>query len=411
MLQSTIILALLHLALAHPFSPESANHRHSSKYGGSPDQSNFDSPPNQAHPSKIKVQQSLLDKSSSYSTYFGIRSFARLPPTRCWKEDQDVGFDLAVIGAPFDTATTWRPGARFGPGGIREGSSRTGGWGMSESWGWNTELQVDPFQRLSMVDCGDVPMTNFDNTEALKSLEDHYRSLLKRSIPADSAASQSASSVKGKDGKYHPKIVTLGGDHTILLPVLKAVHSVYGPVSVIHMDSHQDTFSPFEENTSEYASVNHGTMLWHAAKNGLIKNGTNIHAGLKAALRGPADYATDDWAGFARVEAWEIDHLGPKGVVQKVIDRVGKGPVYLSIDIDVVDMAAAPATGTPEVGGWTMREMKQILHGFRDLNIVGMDVVEVAPAYDSNEITTTAAAKLISEMLGVWALQTKSNDA
>ncbi|WVQ71768.1 hypothetical protein IAR50_001309 [Cryptococcus sp. DSM 104548] len=402
MFTTSLILLLLPLVTAYPRRPEQQLHLSGDAA------SQLLSAHAKLGTSK-SFTQDLLEKSSSYSTYFGIRSFARLPPTRCWKEDQDVEFDLAVLGAPFDTATTWRPGARFGPSGIREGSSRTGGWGFSESWGWNPELKVDPFATLAMVDCGDVPMTNFDNTDALKSLEKHYLNVLQRQIPLDSIsnldAAQTHSHVQGKDGKYHPKIVTLGGDHTILLPVLKAVHAVYGPVSVIHMDSHQDTFSPFEENTSEYAMINHGTMLWHAAKNGLIKNGTNIHAGLKSALRGPADYDTDDWAGFARVEAWEMDNLGPHGVVQRVIDRVGSGPVYLSIDIDVIDMAIAPATGTPEVGGWTLREVKQILHGFKDLNIVGMDVVEVAPAYDSNEITTTAAAKLINEMMGVWALQ------
>lgn len=199
---------------------------------------------------------------------------------------------------------------------------------------------------------------------------------------------------------------------------------MYGPMSVIHFDSHLDTWKPkvFGGSLSKTASVNHGTYFvssirrfpayllnhanskqYHAAQEGLLKNDTNIHAGIRTTLSGPSDYENDGYVGFQIVEAREIDTIGVKGIIKKIIDRVGTtNPVYLSIDIDTLDPAFAPATGTPETGGWSTRELRTIIRGLADINLIGADIVEVAPAYDTNaELTTMAAADVLYEVMSI----------
>jgi len=197
----------------------------------------------------------------------------------------------------------------------------------------------------------------------------------------------------------------LGGDHTIVLPILRSVKKAYGPISVIHFDSHLDTWKPkvFGGSPSEVASINHGTYFYHAALEGLLRNDSNIHAGIRTTLSGPSDYENDGYVGFEIVEAREIDIIGTAGIIKKILDRVGtERPVYLSIDIDTLDPAFAPATGTPETGGWSTRELRTILRGLEDLNLVGADIVEVAPAYDTNaELTTMAAADVLFEVMSI----------
>jgi len=208
------------------------------------------------------------------------------------------------------------------------------------------------------------------------------------------------------DGKIHPRIITLGGDHTIVLPLLRSIHSTYGPISVIHFDSHLDTWKPstFGGAPSEQAAINHGTYFYWASQEGLINNGTSIHGAIRTTLSGPDDYDHDDDMGFKRVEAREIDTIGTDGIIKKIRETVGDGPVYLSIDIDSIDPAFAPATGTPETGGWSTRELRTILRGLDGLRIVSADIVEVAPAYDTNaELTTMAAADVLYEVLSVMA--------
>lgn len=196
---------------------------------------------------------------------------------------------------------------------------------------------------------------------------------------------------------------------------------MYGPISVIHFDSHLDTWKPkvFGGSLSKTASVNHGTYFvstptlnsrqttkedqYHAAQEGLLKNDTNIHAGIRTTLSGPSDYENDGYVGFQIVEAREIDTIGINGIIKKIIDRVGTtNPVYLSIDIDTLDPAFAPATGTPETGGWTTRELRTIIRGLADINLIAADIVEVAPAYDTNaELTTMAAADVLYEVMSI----------
>ncbi|KAK6599750.1 arginase [Botrytis cinerea] len=244
------------------------------------------------------------------SVFSGISTFGRLPYSPCLATD-DVKYDIAFIGAPFDTGTSYRPGARFGPSGIRQGSRRLNLYG-----GYNVPLATNPFDSwATVIDCGDIPVT-----------------------------------------------------------------------------------SP-----SKVASINHGTYFYHAAQEGLLANDTNIHAGIRTTLSGPSDYENDGYCGFEIVEAREIDTIGMDGIIKKIRERVGlENPVYLSIDIDTLDPAFAPATGTPETGGWSTRELRTILRGLEGINLIAADIVEVAPAYDTNaEHTTMAAADALYEVLSL----------
>ncbi|KAI5859747.1 Arginase/deacetylase [Durotheca rogersii] len=330
------------------------------------------------------------------SVFSGISTFGRLPYQPCLSNG-DVHYDLAFIGAPFDTGTSYRPGARFGPSGIRQGSRRLNLYG-----GYNVPLDTNPFHSWAKVlDCGDIPVTSYDNTWALKQIEEgHYRILSR--APKTNADKPGPS----KNGKTLPRVITLGGDHTITLPLLRSINRAYGPVSVIHFDSHLDTWRPkvFGGSPSEVASINHGTYFYHAAREGLLANDSNVHAGIRTTLSGPGDYENDGYCGFEIVEAREIDNgNGTAGIVRKILDRVGtEKPVYLSLDIDTLDPAFAPATGTPETGGWSTRELRTILRGLEDVNLVAADIVEVAPAYDTNaEHTTMAAADALFEIMSI----------
>ncbi|KAH8979402.1 agmatinase [Lactarius akahatsu] len=340
--------------------------------------------------------------------FSGITTFAKLPWVQCLTKEKDVPFDIAFIGAPFDTGTSYRPGARFGPAGIRAGSRRLTLYG-----GYNVPLAVNPFLAgLRIVDCGDIPVTPYDNTVAIKQIEEGHRALLHRApfsaLPNDTHTGTPLTPI-ARDGKHHPRVITLGGDHTIVLPLLRSVHSAYGPISVIHFDSHLDTWKPsvFGGAPSDRAAINHGTYFYWASREGLIANGSSIatcHGAIRTTLSGPADYANDDESGFQRIEAREIDTIGTDGIIKKIRETVGEKPVYLSIDIDSIDPAFAPATGTPETGGWSTRELRTILRGLDGLHIVSADIVEVAPAYDTNaELTTMAAADVLFEVLSVMA--------
>lgn len=196
---------------------------------------------------------------------------------------------------------------------------------------------------------------------------------------------------------------THGPADTITLPLLRSITKAYGPIAVLHFDSHLDTWRPkvFGGSPSKQAAINHGTYFYHAAQEGLIANDSSIHAGIRTTLSGLSDYDNDGYCGFERVEAREIDTIGTEGIIKRIVERLGtERPVYLSIDIDTLDPAFAPATGTPETGGWTTRELRTILRGLADINFVAADIVEVAPAYDTNaELTTMAAA---DALFGTW---------
>ncbi|KAI0831720.1 Arginase/deacetylase [Trametes gibbosa] len=332
-------------------------------------------------------------------SFYGLTTFAHAAPLRCFGADAEAGYDVAVVGAPFDTATSFRPGARFGPNGIRQGSRRLGVDRI------NVAAKIRVSDHLDVVDCGDVPMVFTDNKVALRQLELANAALLSRT----SLRTYSGKSL-AKDGKFHPRVLTLGGDHTITLPLLRGVASVYGPVSVIHFDSHLDTWKPKPMAggpwlPDEEIPVSHGSYFWYAWKEGLLAaDNANIHVGIRGAINSWQDYEDDHEFGWVISHAEDVEDVGWKGVVKKIRDTVGDNPVYITLDIDAIDPGMAPATGTPEIGGITTREIKKILQGLSGLKIVGADIVEVAPDYDTqDEITQIAAANIGWEMLALMA--------
>ncbi|KAI0718552.1 agmatinase [Cerioporus squamosus] len=342
------------------------------------------------------------DKSNARWTRYdfnGLTSFAHSPPVRCFGADAETEYDVAVLGAPFDTATSFRPGARFGPNGIRQGSRRM----HINSFHVDAKLRLT--DELEIVDCGDVPMVKTDNKVALRQLELANAALLSstalRSYPGKSLA---------KDGKFHPRVLTLGGDHTITLPLLRGVAAIYGPVSVIHFDSHLDTSRPRQIPDSpwlpgEEQPVGHGSYFYYAYKEGLLAaDNANIHVGIRSPIDSWQKYEDDYEVGFVISHAYDIEEVGWKGIVKRIRDTVGDNPVYITLDIDVIDPGMAPATGTPEIGGFTTREIKKILQGLAGLKVVGADIVEVAPDYDTQaEITQIAAANIGWELMALMA--------
>ncbi|PNS19733.1 Arginase [Sphaceloma murrayae] len=328
----------------------------------------------------------------SEASFGGLTTYANLPYVHCLggDETQIEPFDIAILGAPFDTGVTARPGARYGPTGIRLGSRR-----IHPEFSYSIYTGQNIFQSWAkIIDCGDSPLTFLDNTIALKQLD------LSHKIISSRTTNTSTYRV--------PRIVTLGGDHTTTLSALRSTFDHWGKVSVIHFDSHLDTWDPkvLGGGISDYAGVNHGTFLHIAAEEGLIHN-SSMHAGIRApVVNKHYDLRHDKACGFSIVTARDLDRVGVSGVVQRLKDRVQGTKVYISVDIDVLDPAYAPATGTAEVGGWTTRELLTILDALEGLEVVGADVVEVSPVYDNaGETTGLAAAEVVHSLLALMVNQ------
>lgn len=319
--------------------------------------------------------------------FTGLPSFAKLPFHRCLVENPE--FDIAVLGVPFDTAVTFRPGARFGPQKIRLASQRQSGLR-----GFNARAGINPYEDWArIIDCGDVPVTPMDNQLALKQMDAAYDELLSQTNTSDA-----------EHGTF-PRLVSLGGDHSIILPALRALHKHYGPISVIHLDSHLDTWSPdsypsyWHSNISEFT---HGSMLWLASSQNLTNKNHCVHAGLRTRLSGTdwSDYEEDQRVGFHRIHADEMMNVGPRGIAEQIKKNVPRdAPVYLSVDIDVLDPSAAPGTGTVEPGGWLTRELIALIRNLQDLPLVGADVVEVSPPFDHADVTAMAGAQVAYEII------------
>ncbi|EUC40401.1 hypothetical protein COCMIDRAFT_41255 [Bipolaris oryzae ATCC 44560] len=270
---------------------------------------------------------------------------------------------------------------------------------------YNTVWEVNPFEEgLAIVDCGDVPFTPFDAAHVVKRVEQGYRQVLYH--PTSSANSWE-----------HPRIISLGGDNSITLPILRSLKTVYGSISVIHLDSHLDTWDPYQGYTgirSNQSALTHGTFFWHASRKGCISKRTSVHGSLRtkpfasALTLHPKDYEIERDVGFGIIEAHEIDDIDMNGIIAKTLNFVKDTPAYLSIDIDVLDPSIAPATGTPEFGGWTTRELKRFIRGLEGINLFGVDVVEVSPPYDTAaKITSIAAADLIVDIMAAMAKSNK----
>lgn len=291
----------------------------------------------------------------------GIASFMRLPGRAALDE-----LDVAIVGVPFDIGTSNRPGARFGPRGIRSESVLIRPYNMA--------TRAAPFDSLRIDDTGDVATNAFNLTDSIARIEAHYRELLQ-----------------------HPVIpVTIGGDHTIVLPILRAMAAKHGPVGLVHVDAHTDI------NDSMFGErIAHGTPFRRAMEEGLLDGNRVAQIGVRG-----TGYAADDfdWSrdqGFRVVQAEECWHRSLEPLMAEVRAQVGDGPVYLSFDIDGLDPAFAGGTGTPEIGGLTIWQGMEIIRGCHGMNLVGCDLVEVAPIYDTSGNTSLVAANLLYEMLCV----------
>ena len=295
--------------------------------------------------------------------FAGPPTFARLP-----RLDEVTRADVAVVGIPFDSGVSYRPGARFGPAHIRASSKLLRPY--------HPPLDVEPFAAQQVADAGDIAVNPFDIADAITAIE-------------------RASDELRSGGS---KLVTLGGDHTIALPLLRSLHREHGPIAVLHFDAHLDTW-----DTYFGAPFTHGTPFRRASEEGLLDPEHCLHVGIRGPLYAPTDLSDDKVLGVQVLSCDDFQLQGLATMVERMRARIGEAPVYVSIDIDVLDPAHAPGTGTPEAGGLTSRELLHCLRNLKGINIVGADIVEVAPAYDHAEITGIAAAHVGYELLSVLA--------
>lgn len=302
--------------------------------------------------------------------YAGTATFALLP-----RIDEVDHFDIAVVGAPFDAGVSFRPGARFGPTSIREASRLLRPY--------NPAQDAEPFASQQVADAGDIAVNPFDLDEAVQQV-------------------QAAAQMLTQGGA---RLVTLGGDHTIALPLLRNVAATHGPVAVVHFDAHLDTW-----DTYFGAPLTHGTPFRRASEEGLLDLDACIHVGTRGPLYGRSDLHDDARLGFEIVTTDEIAVNGIDSAVERILNRLGERPVYISIDIDVLDPAHAPGTGTPEAGGLTSRELLSIIRALAATRIVGADVVEVSPPFDHAQITAVAASHVTYELISAMSPNERNRD-
>ncbi|MBP8536812.1 MULTISPECIES: agmatinase [Streptomyces] len=305
--------------------------------------------------------------SSRVPRFAGPATFARLP-----RLDEVAGADVAVVGVPFDGGVSYRPGARFGPAAVREASRLLRPY--------HPGLDVSPFATQQVADAGDIAVNPFDIGEAIETIQDAAGSLQAEGT----------------------RLVTIGGDHTIALPLLRAAARRHGPVAVLHFDAHLDTW-----DTYFGAEHTHGTPFRRAVEEGIVDTSALSHVGTRGPLYGKQDLTEDEKLGFGIVTSADVYRRGADEVADQLRQRIGDRPLYISIDIDCLDPAHAPGTGTPEAGGLTSRELLEILRGLAGCRLIGADVVEVAPAYDHAEITSVAASHVAYDLISLLALQGK----
>jgi agmatinase len=305
--------------------------------------------------------------SSVVPRFAGPATFARLP-----RLDQVPSADIAVVGVPFDTGVSYRPGARFAPAAVREASRLLRPY--------HPGLDFSPFESAQVVDAGDIVCNPFDIGKAITEIQQQATGLL------DTGA----------------RLVTIGGDHTIALPLLRAVAAKHGPVALLHFDAHLDTWDTYFGEP-----YTHGTPFRRAVEEGILDTSALSHVGTRGPLYGRADLSEDKRLGFGIVTSADVMRRGVDEVIEALRDRIGDRPLYVSIDIDVLDPAHAPGTGTPEAGGMTSRELLEILRGLAGTNLVSADVVEVAPAYDHADMTSVAASHVAYDLVTLLAMGVK----
>jgi agmatinase len=299
--------------------------------------------------------QSLYEASNE-PMYSGATSFLRRKYSRDLK-----GVDVAVLGVPFDLATTGRSGARLGPRAVREASSNLA-WDYPQFWDFKPE------EKLAIVDYGDVVFDPGVPLEFIGKVFDTVKTIIDQG----------------------PTTLTIGGDHFITYPVLKAHAEKHGPLSLLHFDAHSDTWADDGDR------LDHGTMFYRAAKEGLINPATSVQVGLRT--HNPETH------GFNIINALDVNKLGAEGVAKLIKQKIGDTKTYLTFDVDCLDPSFAPGTGTPVVGGLSTRMALDIIRNVSGIDVVAMDIVEVAPSYDVSEITALAGATLAYHMLCLYAV-------
>ncbi|MDD9706051.1 agmatinase [Seohaeicola sp. SP36] len=308
---------------------------------------------------KTLVDQAFTRKSlrglSFENAFGGATSFLR----RRYTKDL-TGVDLVVTGVPFDQAVTHRPGTRFGPRAIREASCLQP---YDPPYGWG----YDPLERFSIVDYGDLAFDYARVSDFPEALRQHLRTILTAG----------------------PATVTLGGDHYCTLPILQAYAEKYGPLSVIQFDAHSDLWAD-----DDMSRIDHGTFMYKAVESGVVDPTRSIQIGIRTEC--------DDYLGMPYIDARRVHQDGPAAVAKQVREVVGDNPVYLTFDIDALDPAFAPGTGTPVWGGLHSWQAAAILRDLAGINLVGGDVVEVSPPYDTTGATAIAGAHVAMELIALW---------
>lgn len=300
---------------------------------------------------------STLDNQFDNSLVSNAFGFLRLPLNF---QPYSSDADWVITGVPFDMATSGRAGSRHGPAAIRQVSTNLAWEG--KRWPWDFDMR----DHLNVADCGDVVFDFGDAQDMCNKLQAHIEKLL----------------AAGK------RCLTFGGDHFVTLPLLRAHAKHFGKMALVHFDAHTDTYG----NGSKF---DHGTMFFHAPNEGLIDPNHSVQIGIRT------EHDTDN--GFTVLDAAQVNDRGVEDMIAQIKQIVGDMPVYLTFDIDCLDPAFAPGTGTPVIGGLTTDRALKLLRGIQSLNIVGMDLVEVAPAYDQSEITALAAATIALDMLYIQA--------
>ena len=300
-----------------------------------------------------------------YPRFAGVRTFMRLPHVT-----DTVDFGAAAVGIPFDTATSFRPGARFGPEGIRSASVLLRPY--------HPALEIDVLDALTVVDYGDLPVAPGDTEGTYRRIEDGLAPLVEAGV--------------------FPLV--LGGDHSITLPELRALARRHGQMALVQLDSHTDTWDEYFDQ-----KYFHGTTFKRAAEEGLLEPAASVQAGMRGSLFAASDLKDARALGFTVIPSEELRALGPQGYARTVRERVGDRPVFLSFDIDFLDPAFAPGTGTPEVAGFSTAEALAFVRALAGIRLVGCDIVEVAPPYDGpGQATALAAANIALDLLALYAI-------
>lgn len=294
-----------------------------------------------------------------------IKTFMRLPYVKT-----EEGIDYAIVGIPFDTATTYRPGARFAPSAIRDISSLIKPYNLPQ--------KINVVEKLSGVDYGDIPVVSGYIQETYDRIEAGLTPLVEAGVIP----------------------ICMGGDHSITLGELRTITKVHGPVALVHFDSHFDTIDSYFET-----KYNHGTVFRRALEEGLIDVAHSIQIGMRGTFYSITDLTDSEDLGFKVITSFEMRELGLDEVTRQILERVGDKKAFFTFDIDFVDPAYAPGTGTIEVGGFSSSESLSMVRKLKTINFVGYDLVEVLPAYDPSQITAFLASNIIFEFISIIALQ------